>query len=68
VIDFLENASDYNRGMRRLDEKGLEIVKRLRQWAGDLSKLPEIKENVRLQVITHVSSDFDDETCLILRS
>jgi hypothetical protein len=39
VIDFLENASDYNRGMGRLDEKGLEIVKRLRQWAGDLSKM-----------------------------
>lgn len=39
VLETLEAASDYERGLERLDEKGKEIVKKLREWAGDLAKV-----------------------------
>lgn len=39
VIEDLEAASDYERGLGRLDEKGKVIVKKLREWAGDLVKV-----------------------------
>jgi predicted RNase H-like nuclease (RuvC/YqgF family) len=39
VIDTLEAASDYERGLERLDEPGKAIVKKLREWAGDLAKV-----------------------------
>ena len=38
VLDELEAASDYERGLARLDEEGKGIVKALREWAGDLAK------------------------------
>jgi hypothetical protein len=38
ILETLESASDYDRGFDRLDEKGKAIVKRLREWAGDLAK------------------------------
>ncbi|KAF8219758.1 hypothetical protein L208DRAFT_1417721 [Tricholoma matsutake] len=38
VLDALENASDYERGCKRLDETQKGIVRRLREVAGDLSK------------------------------
>ncbi|TFK38962.1 hypothetical protein BDQ12DRAFT_722817 [Crucibulum laeve] len=38
ILDALESASDYERGWERLDEAGKGIVKRLREWAGDLVK------------------------------
>jgi hypothetical protein len=34
VLDALEEASDYERGVERLDENGKNIVKKLREWAG----------------------------------
>ena len=40
VFDTLESASDYERGIERLDENGKAIVKKLREWAGDLAKVP----------------------------
>ena len=39
VLDTLESASDYERGIERLDENGKTIVKKLREWAGDLAKV-----------------------------
>ncbi len=38
VLDTLESASDYEQGVERLDENGKAIVKKLREWAGDLPK------------------------------
>src|SRR5882724_8250867 len=35
VLDTLESASDYERGLGRLGEDGKAIVKKLREWAGD---------------------------------
>ena len=31
--------SDYERGLKKLDENGKVIVKKLREWAGDLTKV-----------------------------
>jgi len=39
VIHDLEKASDYERGLERLDRDGKAIVKKLRGWAGDLMKV-----------------------------
>ena len=39
VLDDLEAASDYERGLARLDATGKGIVKKLREWAGDLAKV-----------------------------
>ena len=39
VLDILESASDYNRGVEWLDGNGKAIVKKLRKWAGDLVKI-----------------------------
>jgi hypothetical protein len=40
ILDDLEAASDYERGLSQLDEAGKGIVKKLREWAGDLAKGP----------------------------
>ncbi len=37
VLDTLEEASDYERGVGQLDKDGKKIVKKLREWAGDLA-------------------------------
>ena len=39
VLHDLETASDDERGLERLDEDGKAIVKKLREWAGDLMKV-----------------------------
>jgi hypothetical protein len=39
VIDTLEAASDYERGVKRLDGPGKAIVTKLRELAGDLAKV-----------------------------
>ena len=39
VLDMLENASDYERGCKRLDETQKGIVRRLQEVAGDLGKV-----------------------------
>jgi len=39
VLDILESASDYDRGVEWLDGNGKAIVKKLREWAGDLVKI-----------------------------
>ena len=39
VLHDLETASDYERGIERLDEDGKVVVKKLREWAGDLMKV-----------------------------
>jgi len=35
----LEAASNYERGLARLDDTGKAIVKKLREWAGDLAQV-----------------------------
>ena len=37
VIDILEEASDYERGVARLDDKGKAIVIKLKEWAGSVA-------------------------------
>ena len=39
VLDTLESASDYERGIEWLDENGKAIVKKLKEWGGDLAKV-----------------------------
>jgi predicted RNase H-like nuclease (RuvC/YqgF family) len=39
LLETLESASDYERGIEKLDDKGKAIVKKLRQWAGDLANV-----------------------------
>jgi hypothetical protein len=39
VIDDLEAASDYERGLARLDDTGRAIVKKIGEWAGDLVQI-----------------------------
>ncbi|KAF8812709.1 hypothetical protein BYT27DRAFT_7251638 [Phlegmacium glaucopus] len=38
ILDMLEAASDYERGITRLDERLKGIVKKLGKWAGDLKE------------------------------
>jgi hypothetical protein len=38
IIDTLDEASDYKRGLEKLDDGGREIVERLREWAGEKTK------------------------------
>jgi hypothetical protein len=38
VLDTLEPALDYEQGFEQLDEDGKAIVKKLREWAGELAK------------------------------
>lgn len=39
ILEALESASDYERGFEKLDDKGKAIIKKLRQWGGDLVKV-----------------------------
>jgi hypothetical protein len=39
VIETLEAASDYERAIEGFDEPGKAIVKKVREWAGDLAKI-----------------------------
>jgi hypothetical protein len=39
VLDALEKASDYERGLDRLDDKQKGLVRKLREVAGDLAKV-----------------------------
>ncbi len=39
ILDVLEAAPDYERGLAQLDEAGKGVVKKLREWAGDLAKV-----------------------------
>jgi len=39
ALDILEDSSDYEKGFERLDEAQRGIVKKLREAAGDLSKV-----------------------------
>jgi hypothetical protein len=38
VLDTLESSSNYEQGLEHLDEAGKMIVKKLREWGGDLAK------------------------------
>ena len=44
IIETLDAASDYERGVEALDEAGRAIVKKLREWAGDLAKVAGKKQ------------------------
>jgi hypothetical protein len=44
VLHDLETASNYKRGLERLDEDGKAIVKKLREWAGDIMKVAGISQ------------------------
>lgn len=47
VLDALENASDYERGLERLDDVQKGVVKRLREVAGDLKDLCSPRRRMR---------------------
>jgi hypothetical protein len=38
ILDTLESSSNYEQGLEHLDEAGKKIVKKLREWGGDLAK------------------------------
>ena len=38
VIETLESSSNYEKGLENLDEAGKVIVKKLREWSGELAK------------------------------
>ena len=40
VIEALESASDYEQELETLGEAEKAIVRKLREWAGDLAKVP----------------------------
>jgi hypothetical protein len=37
TVKFLEDASDYERGISRMDDKRKEIMQKLREWARELA-------------------------------
>lgn len=39
ILEALEAASDYERAVGKLDEKDKALVKKLREWAGDLARV-----------------------------
>ena len=39
VLEALEAASDYERGVAKLDDTGKAIVQKLREWAGDRKQM-----------------------------
>ena len=39
VLDTLESASAYEQGIEWLDENGKVIIKKLKEWVGDLAKV-----------------------------
>jgi len=39
ILDELEAASDYERGLEKLDGDGRAIVTKLKEWAGELVKV-----------------------------
>ena len=43
VLDTLESASDYEHGLEHLDEHGKAVVKKLKEWGGDLAKVAGTK-------------------------
>jgi hypothetical protein len=43
IIESLENASSYEWGVGRLDERAKDIVNKLREWAGHLVKVASKK-------------------------
>ena len=52
ILDVLESASDYERGVGQLDDAGKAIVEKLREWAGDLpAKIPG-KKRKRMDFIS----------------
>ncbi len=44
VIDKLDNTSNYERGLGRLDKKSKAIVQKLRELAGDIVKVAGNKQ------------------------
>ena len=53
VLETLESASDYERGVERLDEDGKAIVKKLREWAGELAKIAGNKRKRMCFFLSH---------------
>ena len=50
VLEKLEAASDYERGLEKLGEDGKAIVKKLREWAGELAKVQRDKSRLHLMI------------------
>ena len=48
VINNLKVASNYERGFSRLDDAGKVVVKKLREWAGELVQVKGIKRKCTL--------------------
>ena len=43
VLDTLESASDYEQRLEQLDKDGKAVIKKLREWAGDLARVTRNK-------------------------
>jgi hypothetical protein len=50
VIDMLEDASDYERGVERLDDKGKAIVTKLKELAGGVAT-EALKKRKRMRLV-----------------
>ena len=46
VIETLKSSSNYEKGLENLDEAGKVIVKKLREWGGELAKAVDRKSVV----------------------
>ena len=70
VLDILEAASDYEKEVGRLDANSKGIVKKLREWAGDTSKVAGQKRQCKdgslavrdAETKTFLGSQFEKET------
>ena len=62
VIDTLESSSNYEQGLDNLDKAEKVIVKKLREWAGDLAKTVG-KKRKRTRFIFFFYVKIIDEIC-----
>ena len=60
VIETLEAASDYECAVEGLDKSGKAIVKKLREWAGDLAKVAGKKRKLTFLSSLFCRSDLSD--------
>ena len=71
ILDILESASDFEKGVEQLDNKGKVIVQKLRELAGDIAKVTGNKRKRMVSTCLHsqcgadsvgIGSEFEMET------
>ena len=64
LLDTLESASDYEKGVAQLDDNGQAIVKRLRELAGDLPNKVAGKKRKRTHSFPKLGVPLMTYTCI----